>query len=146
MPSEEARRRLPAMLREVRRSPNAVFVIGRHRRPEAVLIPVAEYERLRATSGGQAGLSDRAREQILNLARERGARNVRVFGSVARGETDERSDLDLLVEMQAGYRLLDLSGLVAELEDALGRPVDVVPEDALRPELRERILAEAVPL
>jgi predicted nucleotidyltransferase len=86
------------------------------------------------------------RDEILRLAANRGARNVRVFGSVARGDSDETSDVDFLVEMEPGRTLFDLSGLLLDLEAALHSPVDVVTEKGLRPRLRERILAEAVPL
>jgi predicted nucleotidyltransferase len=82
--------------------------------------------------------------EILGLAAKYGARNVRVFGSVARGQADERSDVDFLVEMDPGRSLLDLGGLQAELEALLGCPVDVVTEKALKPRIRGRILAEAV--
>jgi len=88
-------------------------------------------------------LKEKQRE-ILGLAAKYGARNVRVFGSVARGQADERSDVDFLVEMEPGRSLLDLGGLQAELEALLGCPVDVVTEKALKPRIRGRILAEAV--
>ena len=82
--------------------------------------------------------------EILGLAAKYGARNVRVFGSVARGKADERTDVDFLVEMEPGRSLLDLGGLQAELEALLGCPVDVVTEKALKPRIRGRIMAEAV--
>ena len=86
------------------------------------------------------------REQILDLARRHGARNVRVFGSLARGEGGESSDLDLLVALEEGRSLLDLIGFKQDLEDLIHRSVDVVTERALSPYLRERVLSEAVPL
>ena len=86
------------------------------------------------------------REEILRLAAKRGATNVRVFGSVARGEADEASDLDLLVDMEPGRSLLDLGGLLMDLRDLLGCQVDVVSEGGLRERIRERVLREAVPL
>jgi predicted nucleotidyltransferase len=86
------------------------------------------------------------REAILRAADRRGAVNVRVFGSVARGEADEASDVDFLVDLQPGRNLLDLGGLLMDLEGILGRPVDVVTEKGLRPRLRERVLREAVNL
>ena len=88
-------------------------------------------------------LKEKQRE-ILGLAAKYGARNVRVFGSVARGKADDQSDVDFLVEMEPGRSLLDLGGLQAELEALLGCPVDVVTEKALKPRIRGRILAEAV--
>lgn len=86
------------------------------------------------------------REEILRICAKYGARNVRVFGSVARGEADEESDIDFLVEMEAGRSLFDLGGLQYELEQLLGRPVDVVTERGLKARIRERILKETVPL
>lgn len=71
---------------------------------------------------------------------------MRVFGSVARGEADEASDLDLLVEMEPGRSLLDLGGLKVELEELLERKVDVISEGGLYWLLRRRILKEAQPL
>jgi len=86
------------------------------------------------------------REEILAIARRHGARNVRVFGSVARGEADERSDVDLLVSLDPGVTLLKHAALVRELGDLLGRKVDVVSDRALRPRIRDRVLDEAVAL
>jgi uncharacterized protein len=86
------------------------------------------------------------RATILRIAAQHGARNVRVFGSVARGTDSETSDLDLLVAMEPGRSLLDLVALNQDLQDALGRPVDVVTEGGLSPYLRDRILAEAIAL
>lgn len=86
------------------------------------------------------------REDILQTARKYGAYNVRVFGSVARGEADEKSDIDLLVDMEKGRSLLDLAGLLVDLEELLGCKVDVVPEDSLRERIRGRVLKEAVVL
>lgn len=86
------------------------------------------------------------REEILRLCAKYGAYNVRVFGSVARGEADAWSDLDLLVQMEPGRSLFDLGGLQYELERLLGCPVDVVTEQGLKVRIRERVLREAVPL
>ena len=86
------------------------------------------------------------RDDVLSLAARHGARNLRVFGSVARGDSDQDSDLDLLVEMEAGRSLLDMGGLLMELQDMLGCKVDVVSEKGLSPRVRERVLGEAVPL
>jgi len=91
-------------------------------------------------------LRDRRREEILRVAASRGARNVRVFGSVARGDSDEKSDVDFLVELEPGRTLFDLSGLLLDLESLLHVSVDVVTERGLRPQVRDRVLAEAVPL
>jgi len=86
------------------------------------------------------------REDILRTAAEYGAYNVRVFGSVARGEADSESDIDLLVNMEPGRSLFDLGGLLTDLEELLGCNVDVVTEDGLRERIRERVLKEAVAL
>ena len=86
------------------------------------------------------------REEILQIAEKHGARTVRIFGSVARGEADVASDLDLLVEMEPGRSLLDLGGLLMELQDLLGCRVDVVTEKGLRERIRDRVLKEAVAL
>jgi uncharacterized protein len=87
------------------------------------------------------------REEILAIAKRNGASNLRVFGSVARGDAKPSSDLDLLLNLEPGRSLLDMAGLVADLEDLLGCAVDVTREAAIRrAALRERILAEAAPL
>jgi uncharacterized protein len=86
------------------------------------------------------------REDILRIASKRGASNVRVFGSVARGEADSKSDIDLLVDLEPGRSLFDLGGLLMDLQDLLGHKVDVVTERGLRERIRERVLKEAIPL
>jgi predicted nucleotidyltransferase len=67
----------------------------------------------------------RKRDEIIKVATSHGAHNIRVFGSVARGEADEKSDIDFLVEMEPGRSLFDLGGLLMDLQDILGRDVDV---------------------
>lgn len=86
------------------------------------------------------------RGEILRIAADHGARNVRVFGSVVRGEAGDRSDIDFLVEFEPGHSLLDHAGLVNDLEKLLGCKVDVVTEGGLYWLLRRRILKEAQPL
>lgn len=86
------------------------------------------------------------RAEILRCASEHGARNVRVFGSAARGEARQGSDIDLLVEMEPGRSLLDLVGLWQDLEDMLGSHVDVLSEGGVSPHLRARIYADVVAL
>ena len=86
------------------------------------------------------------REHILQLAADYGAHNVRVFGSVARGEAGPTSDIDLLVDMEQGRSLLDLIGLSQELEAFLQRKVDILTDDGLSPYLEKHIQREAVPL
>lgn len=91
-------------------------------------------------------LLDEHREQILELARQHGAGNVRVFGSLARGTAGVGSDLDLLVSLDQGRSLLDLSALKLALEELVRRPVDLVTDRGLSPYLKQQILAEAIPL
>jgi len=86
------------------------------------------------------------REDILRIAAKRGAYNVRVFGSFARGEADSKSDIDILVDMEPGRSLFDLGGLLMDLQDLLGHDVDVVTERGLRERIRERVLKEAIAL
>lgn len=86
------------------------------------------------------------RDQILRIAAKHGARNVRVFDSVARGEAKPQSDIDLLVEFKKGTTLLDHVALIEELEELLGVKVDVVSERGLRGRIRDRVLNEAVAL
>ena len=86
------------------------------------------------------------RQQILSVAAKHGASNIRVFGSVARGQAGPASDVDLLVDMRADHSLLDRVSLILDLEEVLGQKVDVATERVLRPELRARVLREAVPL
>lgn len=83
------------------------------------------------------------RGEILELAERHGASNLRVFGSVARGDDDKDSDIDFLVDLEKGRSLLDLGGLQVDLEMLLGCQVDVVTENGLRPRIRERVLDEA---
>jgi len=86
------------------------------------------------------------RDDVLGLAKVRGARAVRVFGSIARGDASPDSDIDLLVDVEPGRSLLDIVGLWQDLEALLGRRVDLVTEGGLSPYLRDRILREAKPL
>ena len=84
--------------------------------------------------------------EILRLAGVHGCRNVRVFGSVASGRNSPASDVDFLVELEPGRNLFDLGGLLADLKELLGGQVDVVEATCLHPYIRDRVLAEAVPL
>ena len=86
------------------------------------------------------------REEILRIAAKHGARNVRIFGSVARGQAGAQSDLDVLVDLDPGHSLLDLGGFLMDLQELLGCKVDVVTEKGLRERIRDRVLREAVPL
>jgi predicted nucleotidyltransferase len=84
------------------------------------------------------------RSKVSDVMRRRGVVRASVFGSVARGEADSDSDVDFLVEFEAGRTLLDLSGLRLDLVEILGCDVDVATPKSLHPELRDRILAELV--
>jgi predicted nucleotidyltransferase len=86
------------------------------------------------------------REEILSIATKYGAFNVRIFGSVARGDETADSDVDFLVELEPGRNLLDRIALMQDLEDLLERKVDVATVKGLREYFRDRILNEAVPL
>lgn len=109
---------------------------------------------LRAAPDRQLGLPDtplgrrlrRHRKAIIDTAARRGARNVRVFGSVARGDDHADSDIDLLVDLDRSVSVVALAGLKRELIELLGVAVDVVPADTLKPRVRDEALAEAVPL
>ena len=86
------------------------------------------------------------REEILRIADKYGAYNLRIFGSVARGEAGTDSDIDILVELEPERSILDLGGLLYDLQQLLGVEVDVVTVNGLRSRIRERVLREAVPL
>ena len=86
------------------------------------------------------------REEILRIAAKHGARNVHVFSSVARGEANEKSDVDFLVEFEPGRSLLDHAGLLVDLQKLLGCRVDVVTQKGLRERIPARVLREAVAL
>jgi predicted nucleotidyltransferase len=95
------------------------------------------------------GVSKAVRDQrgaILALAAKYGARNVRVFGSAARGEAGPASDIDLLVDMEEGRTFLDLVAFWQDLEELLGCRVDVLTDGGISPYLEEQIYSEAVPL
>ena len=86
------------------------------------------------------------RNQILTIANRYGARNVRIFGSIVRGEGKRDSDLDILVELEPGRSLLDIIAIKQDLEDLLDCKVDVVTEAALSPYIRDEVLSQVVSL
>jgi predicted nucleotidyltransferase/DNA-binding XRE family transcriptional regulator len=88
----------------------------------------------------------RHRRAVTEIAARRGARNVRVFGSVARGEDTDSSDIDLLVDLDPGVGLVSLAGLQRELADLLDVDVDVVPAATVKPAVRDEVLNEAIAL
>ncbi len=86
------------------------------------------------------------RDEILDIARRYGAGDVRIFGSVARGDATGSSDLDLIVRFEPGRSLLDHGGLIMDLRELLGVKADVIDEDAIRERFREHVDREAIPL
>ena len=88
----------------------------------------------------------RNRREIVELAREHGARNVRVFGSVATGKTNKRSDIDFLVDLEPGVGLITMISLELKLRDLLGVKVDIGPARLLKPNMRDEVSAHAVAL
>ncbi len=86
------------------------------------------------------------RDDIIRLSGQHGAKNIRIFGSVARGDERLDSDVDILVELDKGRSLLDLSGLSLDLQQLLGCKVDVLTEKSLHWYIRDKILKEARPL
>jgi uncharacterized protein len=91
-------------------------------------------------------IDEKKRREILRIASGHGAIGVRVFGSVARGEASDSSDLDLLVKMRPGASLLDLVAIKQDLQDLLGVRVDVVTEKALSPYIKDDVLSQAIAL
>lgn len=88
----------------------------------------------------------RHRAAVLEIARRHGATNVRVFGSVARGQDTDESDIDLMVDLDPGVGLVSLASLQRELVDLLKIPVDVVPADSMRPRVKAQADSESIPL
>jgi hypothetical protein len=107
---------------------------------------VAAEARAAYAAGGLLGRLRARRDDIARIAARRHARNLRVFGSVARGEESAASDIDLLVDFDADASLFDLGGLAVELTELVGVSVDVTPARDLKPLIRDRVLREAVPL
>ncbi|MDU0348291.1 nucleotidyltransferase domain-containing protein [Actinomyces sp. MRS3W] len=87
-----------------------------------------------------------SRSEVIKRVKEAGGSHIRVFGSVATGTEHEGSDIDLLFRMNRPMSLMDLARLEADLENILGVEVDIVPDSALAPYMRERVLQEAIPL
>jgi predicted nucleotidyltransferase/DNA-binding XRE family transcriptional regulator len=101
---------------------------------------------VRARLGPHAEKLRRGRRAILNAARKRGVTQLRVFGSVARGDSGAGSDIDLLVELKPGRTLLDLAGFQREVAEILELPVDIATPDMLKDRIRNEVLEEALPL
>ncbi len=88
----------------------------------------------------------RKRDAILEIASRYGARDVRIVGSVARGDATDESDLDLIVRFEPGRSLFDHGGLIMDLRDLLGIRVDVIDEEGMRDRFRNHVMKEAIPL
>lgn len=86
------------------------------------------------------------RTEILRIAEKHGGKNVRVFGSVARGDEGKHSDIDLLVELEPGRSLMDHAAMILELQESLGYRVDVISDRGIKPRIRDIVLQEAIPL
>lgn len=91
-------------------------------------------------------LLQKKRNKILSFAKQHGVIRVRIFGSVARGDANEKSDIDFLIKLDQNRSLLDLIGFKQDLEELFGRRIDVVSEGGVSPHLRDRIFQEAIPL
>lgn len=91
-------------------------------------------------------LIEKNRKQILRLARENGVTRVRIFGSMARGDSSPHSDVDLLVELEDGRSGLALGGFLVDVSELLDRKVDVITEKSLHPRIHDKVINEAIPL
>jgi predicted nucleotidyltransferase len=101
------------------------------------------YKNMMQISDDPYELVIRKRQEILALAQRRGAKNIRIFGSVSRHEARPDSDIDLLIDLEPGRSLLDAGGLAMDLQNLLNRPVDVVTEAGLRSRIRADVLKDA---
>jgi uncharacterized protein len=150
----DARAQLTGILRRFRSAAASgdeaqAVVIGSHRRPEAVLVPVARFHELADSTRPRTPLLPELRRRrvvIDRLARANHIMRVRVFGSVARGSDGTSSDVDILVDPSDDATLFDLAQFEMDLEALLERPVDVVSSRSLDPGRDARILDEAVSL
>jgi len=148
----QAREDLSRVLRRFRGGDFEPLVLGSHRRPEAVIVPYEAYLAARTASETSAlaapTLVDlrRRRRLILRLADMANLEAVRVTGSVARGEATSDSDIDLIVDPKPGASLLDLAQFADDLEQLLGRSVDVLSARTLDPDTDARLIADGVEL
>lgn len=142
----DARAHLSRTLRRFREGDREPVVLGSHRRPEAVILPFADYAR--GPTAVTPTLADlRARRRlILRLADVAHLDRVRVIGSVARGDATPESDIDLIVDPRPEAGLLDIAQFADDLEQLLGRPVDVLSARSLDPAIDGGMLADAVEL
>jgi predicted nucleotidyltransferase len=142
-----ARNDLSRTLRRFRAGDLEPVVLGSHRKPEAVIVPYASYRTSESAPTAPTLESlRRQRRLITRLATIAHLGNVRVTGSVARGDATSESDVDLIVDPQSEASLLDLAQFADDLEQVLGHPVDVLSARSLDPGTDASLLADAVPL
>lgn len=138
------------MLRAFRQSSASdPIVLGSHRKPEAVLLPFVQYKNLTSSTPASESTLDRltaCRALIQRLADLNNVGKISVFGSVSRGTETAESDVDLLIEPRPSTSLFDLAQLEIDLEQLLGRTVDIISRNALDPKRDAEILAEAISL
>ena len=132
----EARASLSSLVNEMKSDPSQVAIIGSHRKPEAAIIPYVTYLELkdRATTVEDTTSLEAIKSRaglITRLGASWGMSSIAVFGSVARGEETPDSDVDFLVNAEPGRTYFDIAGFEIDLEQLLGRPVDVLTRDAL---------------
>ncbi|WP_166979452.1 nucleotidyltransferase domain-containing protein [Paramicrobacterium fandaimingii] len=147
----ESRATLTQIVRSFREHPDSStpVIIGAHRRPTAVIVPIEQYRNMsdgvRIEPGDVRSLLHERRDLIMRLAAMHNLDDVKVFGSVARGEADERSDVDLLVETGDGTSYFDIAGFASDVEAIVRRPVDILSVGSLdiASEGDRRILREA---
>ncbi len=137
---------LPARIEEVRLSGRDAWLTAMWDKCDRISVNVQRGKTGREKTMDIQELLNAKRDEILEVARSHGAYNIRVFGSVARGEADGESDIDILVDLQEGRSLLDHAGLMLDLQDLLGCKVDVATERGLKERIRDRVLGEAKPL
>lgn len=152
-PVAVARAELSNVLRRFRDGDREPVILGSHRKAEAVIVPFEDYRSGAFHHGGPGAAAAptlpelrRRRRLILRLADLSRLDRVRVVGSVARGDATADSDVDLLVDPRPGASLLDVAQFADDLEQLLGRPVDVISERALDPVRDAGILVDAVAL
>jgi predicted nucleotidyltransferase len=146
----EARSSLSALVDGMTAHQIDVAIIGSHRKPEAAILPYSVYLELKNSATGTVGLEQiqSRRDLIKRLGTVWGFDHVAVFGSVARGEQRSDSDIDFLVDAKPGASLFDIAGFETDLEQVLGRPVDVITRSALdltRPR-DKAMLDQSIPL
>jgi predicted nucleotidyltransferase len=141
----EARSTLPTLIDRVSSGECGPILIGSHRRARAAIVPLELLDRAR-TPRTTLGRARAAADLIVRLAAQSNLSAVAIFGSVARGESTESSDLDLLVDTTAETSLIDMARFERDMETLFEVPVDVIARSSLDPERDEAILREAIAL